>query len=148
MEIILKEDIEKLGYKDEIVNVKNGYGRNYLIPQGKAVSATPSAKKQHEETLRQRAHKLQKVVDAANALLEKLQATTIKVGAKVGENGKIFGSVTNVQLADAYKALGHEVERKQITLKGDAIKTVGTYEASVKLHKDVQGAIKFEVVEE
>lgn len=148
MEIILKEDIEKLGYKDEIVNVKNGYGRNFLIPQGKAVPATPSAKKQHEETLRQRAHKLQKVVDAANALLAKMQAVTIKVGAKVGENGKIFGSVTSVQLADAFTKLGHEVERKQISLKGDAIKTVGTYEASVKLHKDVQGTIKFEVIEE
>lgn len=148
MEVILKQDVDKLGYKDEIVTVRNGYGRNYLIPQGLAVSATGSAKKMHEETLRQRAHKIQKEIDEATKVLSALQGATVKVGAKVGENGKIFGSVTTVQLADAFKALGHGVERKQITLKGDAIKTVGKYNANVKLHKEVAGDIEFEVVEE
>lgn len=148
MEVILKQDVEKLGYKDEIVNVKNGYGRNYLIPHGFATAATTSLKKQHEETLRQRSHKVQKQVEEAKANLAKLQAATVKVGAKVGENGKIFGSVTTVQLADAFTKLGLAVERKQITIDGEAIKTIGTYDATIKLAKDVAGKIKFEVVEE
>jgi large subunit ribosomal protein L9 len=148
MQVILKQDVDKLGYKDEIVNVKNGYGRNYLVPQGLATAATPSILKQHEETLRQRSHKVAKLVDEAKANLAKLQAATVKVGAKVGENGKIFGSVTTVQLADAFTKLGLEVERKQITIDGEAIKTIGSYEATIKLGKDVSGKVTFEVIEE
>jgi large subunit ribosomal protein L9 len=148
MQVILKKDVEKLGYKDEIVNVKNGYGRNYLVPHGLASVATPSIKKQHEETLRQRSHKVAKLVDEAKANLVKLQAVAIKVGAKVGENGKIFGSVTTVQLADAFTKLGLAVERKQISIDGEAIKTIGSYVATIKLGKDVAGKVTFEVVEE
>lgn len=148
MEVILTQDIAKLGHKDEIVNVKNGYARNYLVPQGMAVVATDSARKVLEENLRQRAHKEEKVVAEATKVLEAIQAATIKVGAKVGENGKIFGSVTNVQLSDAIKALGHEVDRKAIAIKGEAIKTVGNYEAEVSLYKGVAGTFNFEVVED
>ncbi len=146
MEVILKEDINKLGYKDDVVTIKAGFGRNFLIPQGKAILATASAKKQLEETLRQRAHKEAKLVEELTALASKLKGLTIKVEAKVGENGKIFGSVSNVQLADAIKKNGLDVERKAITLKSD-VKTVGKYEASVKLHKTIVETIEFEVVE-
>ena len=146
MEIILKQDIEKLGYKDDVVKVKNGYARNFLVPKGLAVVASASAKKMHEETLRQRAHKLEKEKQAAVALVEQIKAATIKVGAKVGENGKIFGSVTNVQLADAITKLGFEVERRHIKITGEGIKAVGTYEAEVRLHKEVADTISFEVI--
>lgn len=146
MEVILKEDINKLGYKDDVVTIKAGFGRNFLIPQGKAILATVSAKKQLEETLRQRAHKEAKLVEELTALASKLKGLTIKVEAKVGENGKIFGSVSNVQLADAIKKNGLDVERKAITLKSD-VKTIGKYEASVKLHKTIVETIEFEVVE-
>ena len=148
MEVILREDIEKLGYKNDVVNVKNGYARNYLVPKGLAEVATPSAKKQLEETLRQRSHKEAKVKDEAAKLLASVQGATIKVPAKVGENGKIFGSVTSVQLADAVKKAGFEIERKHLTLKGDAIKSIGEYEADLKLHKEVVGVVTFEVVED
>lgn len=146
MEVILKEDINKLGYKDDVVTIKAGFGRNFLIPQGKAILATASAKKQLEETLRQRSHKEAKLVEELTALASKLKGLTLKVEAKVGENGKIFGSVSNVQLADAIKKNGLDVERKAITLKSD-VKTVGKYEASVKLHKTIVETIEFEVVE-
>lgn len=146
MEVILKEDINKLGYKDDVVTIKAGFGRNFLIPQGKAILATVSAKKQLEETLRQRAHKEAKLVEELTALASKLKGLTIKVEAKVGENGKIFGSVSNVQLADAIKKNGLDVERKAITLKSD-VKTIGKYEASVKLHKTIVETVEFEVVE-
>ncbi len=148
MEIILKEDIGKLGHKDDIVTVKNGYARNYLIPQGKAIAATSSDKKMLEETLRQRSHKEAKVTGQASKVLADIKAATIKVGAKVGENGKIFGSVTNVQVADAIKKLGYEIERKNITINGDAIKSIGNYTAELKLHKSVSGTIEFEVLED
>jgi len=146
MEVILKEDINKLGYKDDVVTIKAGFGRNFLIPQGKAILATVSAKKQLEETLRQRAHKEAKLVEELAALASKLKGLTLKVEAKVGENGKIFGSVSNVQLADAIKKNGLDIERKAITLTSD-VKTVGKYTASVKLHKTIVETIEFEVVE-
>ena len=147
MDILLKKDIDNLGDKDEIVTVRNGYGLNYLIPTGSAILATESVKKMHAETLRQRAHKAEKVKGEAQAIVEKLQSATIKVGAKVGENGKIFGSVSNVQVAEALSTSGFNVERKRIKLIGDAIKSIGKYKANVQLHKEISLEIEFEVVE-
>ncbi len=148
MEVILKEDIDKLGYKDDVVNVKDGYGRNYLIPNGKAILATVSAKKMLEETLRQRSHKEQKVKDEAQKVAEQLKGTVLKIGAKVGENGKIFGSINTIQLAEAIKKLGQDVDRKNITIKNEPIKLVGKYEAEIRFHKEIVETIEFEVVEE
>ena len=148
MDVILKTNVDSLGEKDELVSVKAGYGRNYLIPQGKAILATDSAKKMHEETLRQRSHKASKMLEEANALAEKLQNVTIKIGAKVGEAGKIFGSVNTVQLAEALKNEGFQVDRKSIKMENDSIKEVGSYKATVKLQKNVSVDISFEVVEE
>jgi large subunit ribosomal protein L9 len=148
MEIILKKDIEKLGYKDDILKVKDGYGRNYLIPKGHAIVANESAKKMHAENLKQRAHKEAKVKDEAEKLAKAIKSLSIKVGAKAGESGKIFGSVNTIQLSDALKKLGYEVDRKHIFIKGDSIKTLGTYEATLKLHKEVTEVITFEVIEE
>jgi len=147
MDVLLKKDVERLGSKDEIVNVKNGYGRNFLIPKGMAVLATSSVKKMHAETLKQRAHKDNKLKEEATAMLAKLTKKTFVVPAKVGENGKIFGSVTNIQLADALVNEGFTVERKNINLLTNNIKSVGKYEAEVKLHKEVSGKINFEVAE-
>jgi len=148
MEVILKKDVENLGYQDEMVDVKPGYARNFLIPRGLAVFATVSEKKMLEETIRQRAHKEEKIQEEANAKAAKLENETIKIGAKVGENGKIFGSVNTIQLADALKEAGHDVDRKNITIKNEPIKEIGTYEAEVTLHKDIKQTIKFEVVGE
>jgi large subunit ribosomal protein L9 len=148
MEVILKKDVENLGYQDEMVDVKPGYARNFLIPRGLAVFATASEKKMLEETIRQRAHKEEKIQEEANAKAAKLENETIKIGAKVGENGKIFGSVNTIQLADALKAAGHDIDRKNITIKNEPIKEIGTYEAEVALHKDIKQTIKFEVVGE
>jgi len=148
MEVILKKDVENLGYQDEMVEVKPGYARNYLIPRGLAVNATASEKKMLEETIRQRAHKEEKIQKEANARAAKLENETIKIGAKVGENGKIFGSVNTIQLADALKEAGHEIDRKNIAIKNEPIKEIGTYEAEVTLHKDIKQTIKFEVVGE
>jgi large subunit ribosomal protein L9 len=147
MDVLLKKDVERLGSKDEIVSVKNGYGRNFLIPKGMAVLATSSVKKMHAETLKQRAHKDNKLKEEATAMLAKLTKKTFVVPAKVGENGKIFGSVTNIQLADALGNEGFTVERKNINLLTNNIKSVGKYEAEVKLHKEVSGKINFEVAE-
>lgn len=148
MEVILKKEVENLGYKDDLVVVKPGYGRNYLIPQGFAVLATPSAKKMREENLRQRAHKLAKLKDDATALATKLEGVSLKVGAKVGEKGKIFGSINTIQIADALTAAGFEIERKHISIVNEPIKEVGNYEATVKLHREVSVTVKFEVVGE
>lgn len=148
MEVILRQDVEKLGYKDEMVEVKPGYARNYLIPRGMAVVATVSEKKMLEETIRQRAHKEAKIQEEAQAIARRLEKETIKIGAKVGENGKIFGSVNTIQLADALKELGHEIDRKNIVIKNEPIKEIGTYEAEVILHKDIKQTINFEVVGE
>ena len=148
MEVILKQDVANLGHKDDIVVVKNGYGANYLIPQGMAIMATPSAKKVHQENLRQRAHKEAKIRQDAEALAAKIAGTTVKVAAKVSETGKVFGSVNNIQVAEALVALGHDVDRKNITLANDVIKEVGTYTATVKLHKEVAATITLNVVAE
>lgn len=148
MEIILKKNVDKLGYRDEVVTVKNGYGRNFLIPQGYAVLATPSNKKAHEEMLKQRAHKESKILAEAEALAVKLADVTVKIATKVGENGKIFGSVNTVQLADALRVAGYDVDRKSLKIKDEPIKEVGTFEAEVNLHKGVRPTIKFEVVSE
>lgn len=148
MEVILRQDVEKLGYKDEMVDVKPGYARNYLIPRGFAVVATVSEKKMLEETIRQRAHKEAKIQDEAQAKADQLEKAKIKIGAKVGENGKIFGSVNTIQVADALKEAGHDVDRKNITIKNEPIKEIGTYEAEVVLHKDIKQTIQFEVVGE
>lgn len=148
MEVILKQDVDKLGEKDEMLTVKNGFGRNFLIPQGLAMLATPSAKKMHAETLRQRAFKATKVKEEAQKLADKLQGASLKIGAKVGENGKIFGSINTIQLADSIKKLGYEIPRKDINIKDEPIKEVGKYEATVKLHREITITVNFEVVEE
>lgn len=148
MEIILKEDVEKVGFKDEIVTVRPGFARNYLIPQGLAVVASPSAKKMLEETQRQRAHKEEKILDESKALAEKLSAIKLKIGAKAGENGKIFGSVNTIQIAEALGKQGFEIDRKNITIQGDSIKELGEYTANVRIHKRVVQDVNFEVVGE
>ncbi len=148
MEIILKKDVAKLGNADDIVTVKSGYALNYLIPQGFAILATESAKKQHAETIRQRAHKEAKLRADAEALAAKLAETLVKVAAKVSETGKIYGSVTTAQLSEALAAAGVEVDRRDITIVSESVKEVGTYEASVKCYKDIKGVFKFEVVAE
>lgn len=147
MEVILKQDVDNLGGKDELVTVKHGYARNFLVPKGMAVIVTPSLKKMHEETLRQRAHKEEKLKDEARSNADALLKSAIKVEAKVGEEGKIFGSVNTVQVADAINKLGYNVERKHITIKEEPIKKIGKYTAEVKFHKDVVETIEFEVVE-
>lgn len=148
MEIILIQNVDKLGFADEIVDVKPGYARNYLIPQGLAKLATLSAKKDLAEKLKQRAHKEAKIKEELQAVAAKVEAASVKVVAKVGENGKIFGSVSNVQVAEALKNAGVEVERRLISIKGDVIKEVGAYTATVKLHKEVSAELKFEVIGE
>jgi len=148
MEIILKQDVKNLGYKDDVVKVKAGYGRNFLIPKGLADLATDSSKKSLKETVKQRAFKEQKIRAAAESNAAKLKDMVVKVGAKAGESGKIFGSVTTVQLADAIKKLGFEIDRKNISMGEEAIKTLGTYTADVRLHKDIVAPVKFEVVQE
>lgn len=147
MEVILKEDVANLGLKDDIVKVKPGYGRNYLIPQGLAVLATGSARKVHAENLKQRAHKEEKFRLAAVALAEKLEGKKLTIGAKTSSSGKIFGSVNNIQIAEALEKDGFAIERKNITIK-DQVKEVGTYSATIKLHREVKVNIEFEVVTE
>ncbi|GAB6008089.1 50S ribosomal protein L9 [Dysgonomonas reticulitermitis] len=147
MQVILKEDILNLGYKDEIVTVKDGYGRNYLIPQGKAVIASESAKKVIAENLKQRAHKLEKIKKDAQELGAKMEGISLTIGAKTSSTGTIFGSVTNIQIAEALEKLGYNVDRKVIIIK-DAVKEVGSYKAIAKLHKEVSVEIPFEVVSE
>jgi large subunit ribosomal protein L9 len=149
MEIILKKDVDHVGYKNDLVTVKNGFGRNYLIPKGLAVLATESAKKVRDEDIRQRAHREAKLIEEANALLKKIQDADIKVGAKAGEGEKIFGSVNSIQVAEAIKtAVGTEVDRKKVGLKESTVKKLGKYNASVRLHKEVEGEFEFEVVAE
>lgn len=150
MEVILKQDLENLGDKHDLVKVKAGYARNFLIPRGYAMPASEGNKKMRDETLRQREHKEAKAREEAKKALETLQKTPVKIGAKVGDQGKIFGSVNTIQLANAIKELGFQVDRKNIRIKEDQepIKTTGTYQADIKLHKDVQDTIRFEVVEE
>lgn len=148
MEVILKQDIPNLGDRDEIVTVKPGYGRNFLIPKGLAIIATPSAKKMLSENLKQRAHKEEKLKEEAQALVGKLENKVYKVGAKTSSTGKIFGSVSAIQLAEAINKKGFEIDRKQVHIDGEPIKEVGKYKANIKLHKEVQIEIEFEVVSE
>ena len=147
MEIILLQDVQNLGYKDDVVKVKNGYGRNYLIPQGMAALATPSAKKQLEENLKQRAHKLAKIKAEAEELAAKLNGVSLTIGAKTSATGTIFGSVNTIQIAEALAAKGFEIDRKTIAING-AVKELGSYKATIKLHKEVSAEINFEVVAE
>lgn len=148
MEIILKQDVDNLGYADEIVKVKPGYARNYLIPRGLAIVATESARKVLSETMKQRAHKAAKIKGDAESVAKQLEAMTLKIATKVGETGKIYGSITALQIADALSKHGVNVDRKKITLDTDHIKTLGTYSAMVNLHKDVKAKVNFEVVAE
>lgn len=147
MKLILKEDIANLGYKDDVVEVKSGYGRNYLIPQGKAVIASESALKVLAENQRQRAHKLAQIKADAEAAAEALKDVELTIGAKASANGTIFGSVNNIQIAEALEKLGHNVDRKIIFIK-DSVKELGKYKATIKLHKEVSVEIPFEVVAE
>ncbi len=147
MKIILKEDIATLGYKDDVVEVKSGYGRNYLIPTGKAVIATESALKVLAENQKQRAHKLAQIKADAEALAESLKEVSLTIGAKTSSTGTIFGSVNSIQIAEALEKLGFNVDRKLIVIK-ETIKEVGSYKALLKLHKEVSVEIPFEVVSE
>lgn len=148
MEIILTQDVPTLGHKDDLISVKNGYGRNYLIPQGMAVLATPSVRKSHKEKIKQQAHKEQQLRKDAQAKADKLTGIEIKIGAKTSTTGKIFGSVNTIQLAEVLNGKGYDVDRKNITLNEDSIKEVGTYTATIKLYKDIKAEISFEVCAE
>lgn len=148
MDVILKQDLERLGAKNDIVTVKTGYARNFLIPQGFAVAATESARKVVAETIRQQSHKAVKALEDAKALAEKMNGLTVKIGAKAGESGKIFGSVNNIQLAEALAGAGYVVDRKNIDLGSEVIRDLGSYTAKVKLHREVSAQVNFEVVAE
>jgi large subunit ribosomal protein L9 len=148
MEIILKQDMANLGHKDDVIKVRNGYGRNYLIPQGYAILATESAKKMHTENMRQRSHKEQKLRTDAQAAAAKLSTVELKIGAKTSTTGKIFGSVNTIQIAEALIEKGFEIDRKNITLSEDTIKEIGTFRATVKIYKDIKAEISFEVYSE
>ena len=145
MDLILKQDVQNLGFKDDVVSVKSGYGRNFLIPQGFAAMATPSAKKVLAENLKQRAHKEAKIVNDAKDLAEKLKEVEIKISAKAGGE-KLFGSVTNIDIAEKLEKAGHSIDRKFIT--SGIIKRTGKYTASVRLHRDVIVELPFEIVAE
>jgi large subunit ribosomal protein L9 len=148
MDIILLKDVANLGSKDDTLVVKNGFGRNYLIPQKLAILASPSAKKVLAENQKQRAHKEAKLKDQALVLAEKLKSIVITIGAKTSTTGKIFGSVNNIQVAEALREKGFDVDRKQILIKEDAIKETGKHTAKVKLHRDVVVEFEFEVIAE
>ena len=148
MELILKEDDQNLGFKDEIVSVKNGYGRNFLIPKGVAVMATVSARKVLAENLKQKAFKEKSIVDEAKARAEKIQLLTIKLASKVGSGDKLFGSISNADLASAISLKGEELDKKFITLPGKIIKRLGKYEATIRLHREVSFDLSFEIVPE
>lgn len=146
MELILKQDVENLGFKDDVVTVKNGYGRNFLIPQGQAILATISAKKVLAENLKQRAFKDQKIVDDANKVAEALKALEIKIAAKVGSGDKLFGSVNNINISEALEKEGHSIDKKFITVAGGSVKRLGKYNAVVRLHREVSVDLAFEIV--
>ena len=148
MEVILKKNVNKLGYTNDIVSVKPGYGRNFLIPQGYAVLATASSKKAHAEVLKQKSHKEEKLLGEAQAIAEKIGSLDISIATKAGDKGKIFGSINTIQLSDALKKAGFEVDRKSLKIKDEPIKELGSYEAEVNLYKGVIQTMKFEVVEE
>jgi len=148
MQVILKQDVDNLGFKDDVIIVKNGYGRNYLIPQGKASLATDSAKKVLAENLRQRAHKEAKLIEDALAQSEKLKEVSVKMVAKVGRGSKLFGSLSNADLALELSRAGIQIDKKFIQIPGSTIKSLGKYSAKVRLHREVNTEIDFEVVAE
>ena len=148
MDIILKTDVAKLGHKDDIISVKPGYGRNYLIPNGIAVLATESARKELAENLKLRAHKLAKIKQDAEDLAAKMEGLTLTIGTKASSTGKIFGSVNSIQIAEALKEKGFDIDRKIILVKEEAVKELGHYTAVVKLHREVSVNIEFDVVAE
>jgi len=147
MEVILKQDIQGLGYKNDIVKVKPGYGRNYLIPQGFAIVANKSNVKMIEENIRQAAHKAEKIKNDAIELADSIGEVVLEIGAKVGDSGKIFGAITTLQISDALKEKGFEIDRKKITFKGD-VKAVGDFITILDLHKEVKKEVNFKVVSE
>ena len=146
MELILKQDVENLGFTDDVVAVKNGYGRNFLIPQGKAVLATASAKKVLAENLKQRAFKEKKQIEDAQKIANKLNGLEIKIGAKSGAGDKLFGSISNADVAEALAKEGIEIEKKFITVPGGTIKRLGQYEAAVRFHREVVATAAFEII--
>lgn len=148
MNVILQQDMPNLGHKDDIVAVKNGYARNYLIPKGYAINATEQAKKVHAEILRQRSHKEEQLKEAALKMAEELKDVSLSIGAKTSTKGKIFGSVNTIQISEALTEKGFEVERKNISIKDDLIKEIGNYSATIKLHKEVLVDIPFEIISE
>jgi len=148
MEVILLKNVDKLGYANEVVTVKPGYGRNFLIPQGYAILATASAKKAHEEVMRQKSHKETKMLAEAQELAAKLAEVNVTISTKAGENGKIYGSINTIQLSDALKAAGFDIDRKSLKIKDEPIREVGSYEAEANLYKGVKQAVKFAVVAE
>ena len=148
MELILKQDVENLGFKDDVVTVKNGYGRNYLIPHGYAALATSSAKKVLAENVKQRAFKEAKLIEDANAIAETIKGLEIKIASKVGSGDKLFGSVNNINLAEAIAKSGTDIDKKFIKVVGGSVKRLGKYEAAIRLHREVVVDITFEVVAE
>jgi large subunit ribosomal protein L9 len=148
MELILKKDVENLGFADDLVTVKNGFGRNFLIPQGHAILATPSAKKVLAETLKQRAFKEKKVIEDAQKEANKLNGLEIKIAAKTGEGDRLFGSINNINLAEAFEKEGISIDKKFISIAGGTIKRTGNYEATIRFHRDVVANFSFDVVAE
>ncbi len=146
MELILTKDVENLGFKDEVVTVKPGYGRNFLIPQGFAKLATASAKKVLAENLRQRAHKEKEQIEEATKMVESLKDVEISISAKVGQGNKLFGSINNIDLANALAEKGFEVDKRYIQIYGGTVKTVGKHGAKIRLHREVSTEMEFEVV--
>ena len=148
MEIILKKDVEGVGFKDDIITVKNGFGRNFLIPNGSAILATPSAKKVLAENLKQQAVKDKKIIDDANKIAKKIKALDVKIKSKVGEGNKLFGSVNNINVQNELKDQGIDIDKKLIMISGNLIKQIGKYNAVIRLHRDVIFDLPFEVVAE
>lgn len=148
MEIILKQDLAGLGHSGDIVSVKDGYGRNYLIPKGYAILATESARKIHKENIKQRAHKEEKIKVEAEGLATQLSELKLSLGAKTSSSGKIFGSVNTIQIAEALKEKGFDIDRKIISLDNDQIKEIGKYKAIIKIHRDIKAEVEFEIIAE
>lgn len=148
MELILKQDVEGLGFKDDVVTVKNGYGRNFLIPSGQAVLATTSAKKVLAENLKQRAFKEKKIIEDAQKVAENIKDLELKITAKVGSGDKLFGSVNNIDVAAALDKAGQSIEKKFITVTGGNVKRLGKYNAQIRLHRDVNVELPFEIIAE
>lgn len=148
MELILKQDVENLGYKDDVVEVRPGYGRNFLIPSGVAVQATPGAKKMLAENIKQRKHKEAKEIEEAQKVAAQLNDQKMKITTKVGKGNKLFGSINNANLADELAKMGHHIDRKYIQIQGGTVKATGPYQAKIRLHREVVVDFDFEVVGE